>query len=82
MLQEDQMIDYYMQSIGPEPKTTYTVRLLRKDNNTLLASTTAIDATTTTLETDYQGEVVLDLYSERNGLRSHQTQRLVMTVQS
>ncbi|MFT0211840.1 phage tail protein [Pseudomonas sp. F1_0610] len=76
LLQADQMIDYYMQSIGPEPETTYTVRLLRKDNNTLLASTTAMAATTTTIETDYQGEVVLELYSERNGLRSWQSNKI------
>lgn len=72
LLQADQLIDHTVGSIGPEPGTTYTARLLRASNNSVLTTQTGITVDTVTLETTYEGEVIIELWAVRDGLESWQ----------
>lgn len=72
LLQADQLVDHSMGSIGPELGTTYTARLLRASNNSVLASETGISGTAVTLEATYEGEVIVELWAVRDGLDSWQ----------
>ena len=72
LLQADQLIDHNMTSIGPEPGTTYTARLLRASNNSVLTTQTGITANTVTLATTYEGEVIVELWAVRDGLECWQ----------
>lgn len=73
--QADQIIDTLFGSTGPEPGTTYSVRLRRADNLSVLASATDITGTSTVLVTDYVGQVIVELWSVRDGLESMQKHR-------
>lgn len=75
VLQADQLIDTEQASIGPEPGTTYSCRLLRADSNAVLASQTGITGTAHTLTTTYVGQVIAELWSVRDGLESQQRHR-------
>ena len=70
------MIDTTTGDIGPEPGTTYSCRLLRADNSSVLASQTGISGTTATLTTTYVGQVILEVWSVRGGLNSWQRHRV------
>lgn len=72
LLQAERLIEHSADSIGPEPGTTYTARLLRASNNSVLASETGITGTAVTLETTYEGEVIVELWAVRDGLESWQ----------
>jgi len=77
--QADQLIDNDMGGIGPEDGTTYTVRALRADTNALLAEETGIVGTSITLEAlAYDGQVLIQAFSERGGLASLQMQHHVL----
>lgn len=70
--QADQLIDTHASSVGPEAGTTYTARLLRASNNSVLTTQTGITANTVTLATTYEGEVIVELWAVRDGLESWQ----------
>jgi len=72
LLQADQVVDTTQGSIGPEPGTTYSCRLLRADNNAVLASQTGITGTSQTFSISYVGQVKAELWSVRDGLDSTQ----------
>lgn len=74
-LQADQLVDTAQASIGPEPGTTYSARLLRADTQVVLASQTGITDTTVALATSYEGHVVAEAWSVRDGLDSTQKHR-------
>ncbi|UZX36734.1 phage tail protein [Pseudomonas sp. B111] len=76
IVQADQLIDTTAGDIGPEPGTTYSCRLLRADNSSVLASQTGISGTTATLTTTYVGQVILEVWSVRGGLNSWQRHRV------
>lgn len=76
IVQADQLIDTTTGDIGPEPGTTYSCRLLRADNSSVLASQTGISGTTATLTTTYVGQVILEVWSVRGGLNSWQRHRV------
>lgn len=75
LLQADQLIDTTQGSIGPESGTTYSARLLRADTSAVLVSQTGIAGTTATLSTTYVGDVIVELWSVRDGLDSQQRWR-------
>lgn len=71
--QSDQVIDTTVGSIGPEPGTTYSARIIRQDNSAVLASLTGISGTAVTLlDVDYIGNVVAEVWSVRGGIESLQ----------
>lgn len=72
LLQADQVVDTGQASIGPEPGTTYSCRLLRADNSTVLATQTGISGTSHTLSTTYVGQIRVELWAVRDGLASTQ----------
>lgn len=74
-LQADQLVDTNQASIGPEAGTTYSARLLRADNQAVLVSQTGVAVTTATLSTTYVGDVIVELWSVRDGFDSHQRWR-------
>ncbi|ARU87127.1 phage tail protein [Pseudomonas sp. M30-35] len=73
--QADQLIDTTMGNIGPEAGTTYSARLLRADTSAVLAVETGINGTSSTLATTYEGAVIVELWSVREGLESQQRHR-------
>jgi len=75
LTQADQLIDTNMGNIGPEAGTTYSARLLRASNNSVLASQTGISGTTATLSSTFEGQVIVEVWSVRDGLESLQRQR-------
>ncbi len=75
LTQADQLIDTSMGNIGPEAGTTYSARLLRADTSAVLANQTGISGTTATLATTYEGQVVAEVWSVRDGLQSIQRMR-------
>ena len=75
LLQADQLVDTAQSSIGPEPGTTYSCRLLRADTEEVLASYSGITATSKSLVAAYTGDVILELWSVRDGLSSSQRHR-------
>ena len=60
---------YAETDIGPEPGVTYSARLVRRDTEAELDSSTASSGTTVTFTPSYRGEVRLEVWSERDGLR-------------
>lgn len=84
VLQADQLIDTSAGSIGPEPGTTYTVRLLNNTTNAVVVSHTGITgATDTILESELTGldgvVVRLEVYSVLGGVESLYRQVAVFT---
>lgn len=79
LLQADQLIDAAQASIGPEPGATYSARLLRADTLAVLVSQTGIAGTTATLSTTYVGDVIVELWSVRDGFDSLQRWRHTFT---
>ena len=76
IVQADQLVDTDMAGIGPEPGTTYTVRVRRADTNALLAEAAGIVGTSVTLGAlAYDGQVLVQAFSERDGLASLQMQQ-------
>lgn len=59
-------------NIGPEPGTTYTARMLRNDTKGVLVTQAGITGTSVTLTADYEGDVVVELWSVREGKESWQ----------
>lgn len=78
--QADQIIDTQQGSIGPESGVTYSVQLLQANDEAVLVSQTGITGTTATLTTDYEGDVILELWSEKDGMPSWQRHRTEFTV--
>lgn len=78
--QADQIIDTQQDSIGPESGVTYSVQLLQANNEAVLVSHTGITGTTATLTTDYEGDVILELWSEKDGMPSWQRHRVVVNA--
>ncbi|SIP90318.1 LamG domain-containing protein [Aquipseudomonas alcaligenes] len=72
LLQADQVVDTAQSSIGPEPGTTYSCRMLRADNSAELVSYTGITGTSQMLAPAYTGDVIVELWSVRGGLSSLQ----------
>lgn len=71
--QADQLIDTSLGSIGPEAGTTYSCRVLQADNLAVLDSQTGLNgSTTTSLAPQYDGEVIIELWSVRSNLESWQ----------
>ena len=70
--QSDQVIDTTLGNIGPEPGTEYSARLLRADNNAVLASITGLAGVTTSLSNSYEGQVIAEVWSTRDGIASWQ----------
>jgi len=70
--QADQLVDSSLGDIGPEPGTTYTVRMLRADDGSVLESQAGITGNSFTLSPVYQGAVTIELWSERGHLESLQ----------
>ena len=59
-----------MSSIGPEPGTTYTARLLRASDGRVLLSQEGITGTEILLETTASGDHIVELWAVRAGLES------------
>jgi len=76
VLQADQLLDTQQGNIGPEAGTTYNLRILRADNNSLLEQQKDLTATASTPVTlAYAGDVIAELSAVRDGIVSHQTHR-------
>jgi len=75
LMQADQLIDTTLGTVGPEPGTTYSARLLRADTEAELVAQTGVTAETLTLSTTYSGQVILELWSVRDGFESIQRHR-------
>jgi hypothetical protein len=89
ILQEDQLVGHTEASVGPEPGTTYNLRLY--DHNApdvLLREVTAIADVTWTYDATMQTAdgnpvaVWVEVESERDGLVSHQKYRFLVWLQS
>ncbi|PKM31723.1 MAG: hypothetical protein CVV07_01010 [Gammaproteobacteria bacterium HGW-Gammaproteobacteria-11] len=70
--QSDQLIDTTIGNIGPEPGTSYTARLLRSDTLAVLDIESGISGTSVVLESAYAGEVIVEVWSVRDGIVSWQ----------
>ncbi|HLD65146.1 MAG TPA: phage tail protein [Pseudomonas sp.] len=70
LLQADQVVDTLAANIGPEPGTTYTVRVRRVDTNAQLALQTGLTTTSLTLAIAYNGDIRVELWAVRDGLQS------------
>jgi hypothetical protein len=70
LLQADQLVDTLQANIGPEPGTTYTVRVYV--NNVLDSTTTGVIATTLTPMVTADGLVRVEIDAVRDGLASWQ----------
>lgn len=82
LLQDDQLIDTTHGSIGPEPGTTYSVRLTINATSTVIVNRTGLTGTTDTIAdsslTGQDGvELRLEVYSVRSGSESTFRQRAV-----
>ena len=63
-LQADRVIDAEAAGIGPEPGTTYSLRLVRKDNNAQLAIVTDVAGDSAQIgPAQYTGPVVLEVWA-------------------
>jgi hypothetical protein len=89
ILQEDQLVGHTEASVGPEPGTTYNIRLYNKDTPTVVLRTvTAIAGTSWTYDSTMQTAdgnpvaVWVELESERDGLTSHQKYRFLVWLRS
>lgn len=78
--QSDQLVDTTVANIGPEAGTTYSARMLRVDTGAVLAAQESISATTVTLRSLYEGEIIVELWSVRDGLESHQRHHHQLTL--
>jgi hypothetical protein len=72
LTQADQLIDTDFGSIGPEPGTTYSARIVRVDTGAVIASQASISGTSVSLSPLYEGDVRAELWSVRGGLESLQ----------
>ena len=73
LMQADQLIDTAFGTVGPEPGTTYSARMLLADTATVLDSASGVAGTELTLSTEYQGvDVDIELWSVRDGMESPQ----------
>ena len=76
-LQADRVIDAEAAGIGPEPGTTYSLRLVRKDNNAQLAIVTDVAGDSAQIgPAQYTGPVVLEVWAVRDGMESWQRWRV------
>ncbi|MDP3813681.1 MAG: hypothetical protein Q8Q83_01215 [Pseudomonas sp.] len=73
LLEDDNLIDTTMGDIGPELGTTYTARALRFDTLEVLTEITAVAGTSADLSPEYEGAIIVELFSVRGGLASWQT---------
>lgn len=86
LVQADQAIGHLEGSVGPEPGTTYTVRVYDQIGDTLLNTYDGIDATTWTYTTAMQAAdgapmaVWMELESNRDGLSSHFFYRFYVVI--
>ena len=71
--QADQLIDSAFGDVTPEAGMSYEALLKRADNDLLLARETGLSPLT--LSTPYEGQVKLELWALRSGLRSFQAHR-------
>lgn len=78
--QAEHLIDTTTASITPEDGTTYTVRLRRKSNNSVIVQQTGITGTTAMLSVgDFTGEAIIEVLSVRDGLESYQKHSHVLS---
>lgn len=89
ILQENQLVGHTDGSVGPEPGTTYNIRLYDNDDPlVVLRSTAAIAGTSWTYDAAMQtadgnpDAVWVELESERDGLTSFQKYRFLVWIQS
>lgn len=76
-LQADRVIDAEAAGIGPEPGTTYSLRLVRMDNNAQLAIVTGVTGATAQIgPAGYTGPVALEVWAVRDGMESWQRARV------
>jgi hypothetical protein len=75
MLQGDRLIEHEAGSIGPEPGTTTTVRVLHALSGAVLHETTGIAGTSHTVEVLLAGDAAIriEIRSQRGALASRQT---------
>ena len=81
LLQAEQLIDTTQGDVGPEPETTYSIEVYRQDSGALVGSATDITGTSWTWTDNlgsYEGQLIIKLYSERDGYNSWQAH--VVTV--
>jgi hypothetical protein len=71
LLQADQLVDTQQANVGPEPGTTYTVRVYV--NNVLDSTTTGVTVTTFTPLVSADGLVRVEIDAVRDGLASWQS---------
>jgi len=66
------------ENIGPETGVTYALEVIRTDTSAVLHTDTNISGTTITVTegnvSDYEGEIKLSIWSERDGFESWQKQ--------
>ena len=87
-IQADVLVGHFEGSIGPEPGTTYTIRVLAEDGATLLREVSGIEDATWTYTTEMQADDLppatawFELYSVRDGVTSRGSYRfhLVLSV--
>lgn len=72
LTQADQLVDTTFGSVGPESGTSYSARLMRADTGVVLSSIDNVLGTEATLTTEFEGEVIAELWAVRDGLASFQ----------
>lgn len=91
LVQADQLVEHVAAGVGPEPGTTYRIRLYRADDDTLIRTFDAIEGTTLTydrytavIDFDVPVNVEVDAYaildSMRDGYSSWQSYRVDFSI--
>lgn len=86
IVQADTVVGHTEGSVGPEPGTTYTVRVFAEDEITLLRTTSAISGTTWTYDSAMQAadgnplSVFIELESVRDDLASYFMYRFLVKI--
>lgn len=85
-LQADALLDTREASVGPEPGTTYTIRIYKASDDTLLRTVNGIDDITFTYDSTMQladgspNRVRVEVESSRDGLASYQKYDFYITI--
>lgn len=78
-----ELYDFLDGNIGPEAGTTYSVRVSTYPGGALLVEEAGISGTTSSaLDPEYDGDVLVELFSVRDGIESYQRFSHVMEVTS
>lgn len=73
VLQTATIVDSSAANIGPEPGTTYEVEVWRTDTNSRIYHKTGVEGVTDSPNVTYSGDVRVEVYAVRDGLRSWQS---------